>query len=219
MGLMIKDMKMPEDCDRGPLYTYRNDAEDICSITKEGLYHVKPGERHATCPLEEINVDTRDLDRYYRDTVYELIQRWSSGDLDAIRKSLQYYSDEAGKMKKTQQPNEDSLDYAAGRLSGMLDAFVRIYQTEKERADIDAVVKNDPAAEKVLDILSTKPVSGGWITYAALDRKTGWSGSDLLDTLKALINVGAVEFFQEKNDLDFSSFRLTPAGKRYLRTV
>lgn len=53
--LAIKNYHMPKDCDSCPFYTYRNDAEDTCKITGEGLYHVKIGERHKKCPLVAVD--------------------------------------------------------------------------------------------------------------------------------------------------------------------
>ena len=55
--IAIKDFKMPNDCDSCPFYTYHSDSEDDCRITGEGLYHVKPGERHEKCPLVVLEQD------------------------------------------------------------------------------------------------------------------------------------------------------------------
>ena len=242
MGLMIRDMKMPEDCDRCPLYVYRNDAEDICSITKEGLFHVKPGERHDRCPLGEINSDkicrTADtaaeqvekMDRFYRDIVYHLMKVWGSGDPGDIEKYLQDCSNATRKIKKVMQTDESSLDYGVGKLSGMLETFIRIYQNEHEIAVIDEVVSRNYAIDKrILSILSDE-TSGDWVSSSKIlsglkllrhtginrERYTRINESTLLNTIKPLINAGAVEFFQEQDFPDFYSFRLTPAGKRYM---
>ena len=60
--VVIKDFKMPKDCDSCPFYDYHNDVEDDCGITGDGLYHVKPGERHGHCPLVDVELDYRDED-------------------------------------------------------------------------------------------------------------------------------------------------------------
>ncbi len=53
MMIGIKDMKMPKNCDRCPLYTYWSDGEDYCGITKEGVMDFLNGP-NPDCPLVEI---------------------------------------------------------------------------------------------------------------------------------------------------------------------
>lgn len=82
--VVIKNFKMPKDCDCCPFYDYHNDAEDDCGITGDGLYDVKPGERHHLCPLVDVELD-------YRDESAGAFQSGFNHALDEINEQLKGY--------------------------------------------------------------------------------------------------------------------------------
>lgn len=60
--VVIKNFKMPKDCDSCPFYTYYNAACSDCRITGEEVQNVKLNERHLLCPLVDIELDYRNED-------------------------------------------------------------------------------------------------------------------------------------------------------------
>ena len=157
--------------------------------------------------------------RFYQDSVYELLKSWDSGDRSLFEKNLRSCSNEFRKAKKKLPINESSLDYVAGKFSGMLESFIKLFQLEEEKAAIDDVIKEKlltgyKSSKRIMGILYQSYLSDTWITHAALSKQGRISISALSNMMKKFISVHAVEFFKEGRTV---SYRLSPAGVRFCR--
>ena len=168
-------------------------------------------------------IDTSSSDAYMimyemvSSVLYELTTSWLNDFHDKTDKQLASSSRILKRICKRMDGAQYSLEYEAGRLSGVIESFEVLFRQEQESYAIDATLsellsRSKPASKRVLQILFESQKDDCWVSNSELAAKCEQSPSALSNIMKRLVQVHAVDYFKEGRNI---SYRLTPAGKRY----
>jgi predicted transcriptional regulator len=147
----------------------------------------------------------------------ELVRNWIDGQFEQTNQKLTTLSRWYRKIHKQLNAQTYTIEFEAGRLCGIIEAFDGLYQYELEIRQIDAAMadylsQSKPSSRHVLCILFEASVDDSWVPNATLEKDCSLSRSSLSNIMKRLVQAKAVEFYKEGRTV---SYRLTSSGKRY----
>jgi predicted transcriptional regulator len=147
----------------------------------------------------------------------ELVRSWTDGHYEQTNQKLTTLSRWYRKIHKQLNAQTYTIEFEAGRLCGIIEAFDGLYQYELEIRQIDAAMadylsQSKPSSRHVLCILFEASVDDSWVPNATLEKDCSLSRSSLSNIMKRLVQAKAVEFYKEGRTV---SYRLTSSGKRY----
>ncbi|MDO4413651.1 MAG: hypothetical protein Q4C20_01095 [Erysipelotrichaceae bacterium] len=150
-------------------------------------------------------------------SLYELASSWSKESHDKTYKLLTMWSRLIRRINRRLNGGDSTVDYEAGRLSGIIEVFEYLYRQEEEIKRIDSAISellssSKPSSKRILHILYEAGKNYDWVTNAELIKQTSLASNALSNIMKRLVTSNAVELIREGRTV---SYRITPAGKRY----
>ena len=150
-------------------------------------------------------------------SLYELAASWSKESHDKTYKLLTMWSRLIRRINKRLNGADSTIDYEAGRLSGIIEVFEYLHRQEEETKRIDSVISellssSKPSSKRILHILYEAGKNDDWVTNAELIKQTSLASNALSNIMKRLVTSNAVELIREGRTV---SYRITSAGKRY----
>lgn len=154
-------------------------------------------------------------------TLHELAKSWSENSHDITDKQLTVESRLSKRIRHELNDRGYSIEYEAGRLSGIVEAFEYLYRASEDIKIIDdtlskSLSNSKPASKTIIRILYKSSKGDEWVSNARLASECSQSASALSNIMKRLIQAGAVEFLKEGRTI---SYRITAAGKRYYENM
>lgn len=147
----------------------------------------------------------------------ELTDSWSEGSHEMTDRQLTEWSRLARRICSRLDGRDYSVEYEAGRLSGIVEAFEYLYKQEEDTKVIDTVIakslsSSKPASKQVLHILFEAGKDDEWVSNARLEKECLLKPNALSNIMKRLIQANAAESIREGRTV---SYRISSAGKRY----